>query len=145
MFHVASGASRLELGRIVSQTTGFLREYVDSLAPESYDRAMSWYSSLGDAPVIIVVSAPASDDEFTATNRILSVGAALENLMLAATAEGVGTCALTVSYWVKDELAKSLDLPEGHTVVCVVAAGWPAGDCVTEPAEKRPDIAVWLD
>jgi nitroreductase len=146
MFHVATGASRQELGRIVSQTTVYLREYVDSLGPEGYDRAVSWYSSLGDAPVLVALSAPESEDDFTATNRVLSVGAALENMLLAIAEEGLGACALTFSYWVKSELAKTLSLPEGRTVVCVVAVGWPASDTPSEHrAERHAGTTVWLD
>ena len=144
-FYVTTGATRLELGRVVSQTTVYLREYVDSLGPEGYERALTWYSALGNAPVLIAVAAPESDDEFTSANRLLSVGAAIENLLLAATAEGLGACPFTFSYWVKSELATTLGLPEGRTVVCVIALGWPASDEQTSRPAKRSDVAVWLD
>ena len=143
-FYVAEGATRMELGRVVSQTTVYLREYVDSLGPEGYDRAVAWYSSLGDAPVLIAVTAPDSEDEFTATNRMLSIGAALENLLLAATAEGLGACVFTFSYWVKAELTRVLSLPDASSVCCVVAVGWPSPDDRGRP-ERRSDVAVWLD
>jgi nitroreductase len=143
--YVTTGATRLELGRVVAQTTVYLREYVDSLGPDGYERAFTWYSSLGDAPVLVAVAVPESDDEFTSANRLLSVGAAIENLLLAATAEGLGACPFTFSYWVKSELAKTLGLPEGHTVVCVIALGWPASDEGTPRPAKRSDVAVWLD
>ena len=144
-FHVAVGNTRLELGGILSQTTAYLGEYVETLGPEEYDRAVAWFSSLGDAPVLAVVTAPESEDEMTATNRMLSVGAALENLLLAATAEGLGACPFTFSYWVKGELSKKLSLPEGWSVACVVALGWPLPGAETVRRAKRSDVAVWLD
>ena len=143
-FYVAEGDTRLELGRVVSQTTAYIREYVDALGPEGYDRAVAWYSSLGDAPVLIAVTAPDSEDEFTATNRMLSIGAAIENLLLAATAEGLGTCVFTFSYWVKTELARVLSLSDACSVCCVIAVGWPSPDDRPRP-ERRSDVAVWLD
>jgi len=144
-FYVTTGDTRLELGRVVAQTTVYLREYIDSLGPEGMERAVSWYSSLGDAPVLIAVAAPESDDEFTSANRLLSVGGAIENLLLAATAEGLGACAFTFSYWVKSELGKTLGLPDGTSVVCVIALGWPAPGVESPRATRRSDVAVWLD
>ena len=144
-FYVATGATRLEIGRVVAQTTAYMREYIDTLDPEGFEKAMVWYSSLGDAPALIAVVVPQSEDEFTATNRTLSVGAALENLLLAATGEGLGACPFTFSYWVKDELAKTLGLSEGHSVACVVAIGWPKDDETAPRTTRRSDVAVWLD
>ena len=144
-FHVAVGDTRLELGRILSQTTVYLGEYVEELGPDEYDRAVAWFSTLGDAPVLAVAAAPESDDEMTATNRMLSVGAAIENLLLAAIAEGLGGCPFTFSYWVRAELAARLSLPEGWTVACVIALGWPLPEAESTHRAPRPDSIVWLD
>ena len=38
-------------------------------------------------------------------NTMISAGAAIENLLLAATAYGLATCNVTFSYWVRDDLA----------------------------------------
>ncbi len=143
-FYVTSGAARERLGEAVGQSTRHLAEYMDVLGPEHYERAAAWFTSLGDAPVLIGVSVPDSPDDFKRLNRLLSVGAALQSLLLAATEEGLGACPFTFSYWVKDEIAQALDLPAGETVVCVVALGWPVPTDVAAPA-RRSDIAVWLD
>jgi nitroreductase len=142
---VASGDTRLELGRILSQTTVYLGEYVDELGPNGFDRAVAWFSTLGDAPVLVFVTAPESDDEMTATNRMLSVGTAVENLLLAATADGLGGCPFTFSFWVRAELAKRLALPEGRTVACVIALGWPSPGVETPRRAPHSDAIVWLD
>jgi len=143
-FYVATGESRLRLGRVVAQTTVYLTEYMDVLGPERYEQAVSWYSSLGDAPVLIAVAIPDSEDEFKRMNRLISVGTALENLLLAAQIEGLGACPLTFSFWVKDEVSEVLEVPHGMSVVSIIALGWPAE--VLQPApEKRTDFAVWRD
>ena len=144
-FYIAIGDTRIELGRILSQTTVYLGEYVDELGPSGFDRAVAWFSSLGDAPVLALIAAPESADEMTATNRMLSVGTALENLLLAATAEGLGGCPFTFSFWVRAELAKRVSLPDGWTVACAVALGWPAAGAESARRAPRSDATIWLD
>ena len=143
-FYVATGASRLELGQIIAQSTVHLSEYMEVLGPKRYEEAVYWYSSLGDAPTLIAITVPAPDDDFTALNRYLSVGAALENLLLAATAEGLGACNITFSYWVKDEMAGFMGLPPETSIVTIVALGWPS-DIPPAFPQKRDDVAIWLD
>jgi len=94
--------------------------------------------------VLIAIAIPDSEDEFKRMNRLISVGTALENLLLAAQIEGLGACPLTFSYWVKDEVSEVLEVPLGMSVVSIIALGWPAE--VLQPApEKRTDFAVWRD
>ncbi|MGA2240599.1 MAG: nitroreductase family protein [Verrucomicrobiota bacterium] len=56
----------------------------------------------------------------------LSVAMAVQNLLLAAQALGLGTCVLTGPLLVRDALAGTLDLPAGHDLTCLVALGHPA-------------------
>ena len=143
-FTVAQGDSRARLGAVVAQSTVHLSEYMDVLGPERYEAAVTWYSSLGQAPVLVAVSAPRSNVEFEAMNRHLSIGAAIENLLLAATNEGLGACNVTFSYWVKGDLADVLRLPESEEVVSIIALGHPSDVPPVSPPVK-PDDTVWLD
>jgi nitroreductase len=56
----------------------------------------------------------------------LSVAMAVQNLLLAAQALGLGTCVLTGPLLVREALAGVLDLPAGHDLTCLVALGHPA-------------------
>jgi nitroreductase len=56
----------------------------------------------------------------------LSVAMAVQNLLLAAQALGLGTCVLTGPLLVQAALAGALDLPAGHDLTCLVALGHPA-------------------
>jgi len=143
-FTVAQGESRSVLGAIVAQSTVHLSEYMDVLGPERYEAAVAWYSSLGNAPILITVSAPRSTAEFEAMNRHISVGAAIENLLLAATSEGLGACNVTFSYWVRDDLSEALGLSEAEEVVSIIALGHPSDVPPASPPVK-PDDTVWLD
>jgi nitroreductase len=56
----------------------------------------------------------------------LSVAMAVQNLLLAAQALGLGTCVLTGPLLAQDALTGELDLPAGHDLTCLVALGYPA-------------------
>jgi nitroreductase len=76
--------------------------------------------------------------------RDLSVGTALENLLLAAADEGLAGCTITYAGWVADDIASELSLSEGWEVLTVVALGHPSDDELP-PQTRRPDDTVWLD
>jgi len=70
--------------------------------------------------------------------------AATENILLAATAEGLGSC------WVAGdkkpycgEILRLLGVDEGYKLVALVAIGYPAGE--VKPKQKRPleDVLHW--
>ncbi|HSK47399.1 MAG TPA: nitroreductase family protein [Coriobacteriia bacterium] len=142
-YHVATGQARAEAGKIVAQATVYLEEYVEQLGPERYAQAMQWYSSLGDAPVLIAVSMPEPESDFDRNNSLLSVGASVENLLLAATAEGLGSCNITFTSWVRDELAALFDIGTGRVIVSVIAVGHPSEILPVAP-RHRDDVADWI-
>lgn len=143
-FYVTSGETRGRLGKVISQTTIHLSEYMDVLGPKGYEDAAHWYSELGKAPVLICVASPAAEDQLAKLNRHLSVGAALENVLLAIVDEGLAACNITYSHWVEDEIADLLGVPEDWDVLMVIAVGKPSDAPAAAPA-RRPDDTVWLD
>lgn len=142
-FHVCTGESRTQVGQLMSHTTSYLAEYLDILGQDGYERAVGWYSTLGDAPVVVVVSASEGDSEFASANVLISIGCAIENLQLAATAEGLGTCNITFSWWVREELESFLELDEGRSVASIVVMGYPASNLDARPP-RRADDTQWL-
>ena len=143
-FYVTTGESRRHVGEIISQTTIHLAEFLDVMGEKGVANAAQWYSMLGNAPVLVAVASPTSDDPLTRMTRQLSVGAAIENFLLAAVDEGLGACNITYSHWVQDELAEALELPDGWAVLSVIAVGYPGAKPPFAPPH-RPSDAVWLD
>jgi nitroreductase len=146
-YHVAVGHAREQVGQIVAEATIHLEEYVEHLGPrgsEGYQRAVDWYESLGNAPVVLGVAMLEPDSDADAVNKLLSVGASVENLMLAATAEGLGACNITFTSWVKDELAEFFNVGEGRSIVALIALGYPSDTPPLAP-EHREDIADWFE
>ena len=143
-FYCCEGKTRALLGTLVAQTTIHLSEYMEVLGQERYEDAVEWFSALGNAPLLIAVACPTPDSELTTINRYLSLGAALENLLLTAADEGLAACNITLSYWVREEIAGLLGLSSDQSVPMIVAVGYPEGVPPAAPP-KRTDTAVWLD
>jgi len=69
------------------------------------------------------------------------VGAAMENMILAAREEGLGSCwLLSVD---REKLAEILNVPQGYRIDCVLALGYPAESPITE--EFTGSVKYWQD
>jgi len=143
-FHVAVGESRAAVGEIMAQTTIHLTEYLETVGPEHYEAIARWYSTLGDAPVVIGVSMAEVDPGFDRDDELLSMGAAIENLLLAAFAEGLAACPVTFSRWVCDELKLALGVEPEREFLSLVVLGYPT-DGVDGSPVKNEDVADWLE
>jgi nitroreductase len=76
-----------------------------------------------------------------AASNFLISSLAVENMSLAAAAEGLGSNIIT--YWgdAKKEVEKLIDLPERHELTCVLKLGVPASEVM--PPARRPEFS-WL-
>lgn len=141
-FHVTSGATRDAICEITALSTVHLQEYLDLLPPSALARAEHFFASLGGAPVIVVVSVPCSEDDLSRINSYMATGAAVQNLMLAAAAEGLGCCNLTFAFWVRDKVAALLGIGGDREIVSLVLVGRPA-ETPADPG-RRDDIATFV-
>ena len=141
-FHVATGATRDAVCEITALSTVHLQEYLDVLPPSRLAQAEHFFASLGGAPVVIAVTVPCSDDELSRINEYMSTGGAVQNLMLAATAEGLACCNLTFAFWVRDKLSSLLGIGEDREIVSLVLVGHPA-EVPNDPG-RLETIATYL-
>lgn len=141
--HIASGAARDRVAEVMALTTVHLQEYVDVLGPELVEEAAEFYTDLGNAPVVIALSVPSTGDELDRINMHVSSGCAIENLMLAATEAGLGTCNITFGFWVRDQLREVFGLPQDRVILAMVLVGYPDEEPVAP--EHRLDIAEYLE
>jgi len=141
-FHVALGDARLDVVETMALTTQYLQEYVDVLSPEEIDMAARFYADLGKAPVVIAVSVPATEDADERALEYISVGAAVQNFMLAALDEGLGSCSITAPTWIVDRLEKVFKIPAGREIASLLILGHP--DETPSPRERRHDVVTLL-
>jgi len=136
-YYVTTGQSRSKLGQIMVQGTHFLEDYLQVIGYEMNEHVLQWYSELGKAPVVIACTLPLTEDDLENLNALLSIGSSIQNLLLAATERGLGSCYLTFSYWVRDEIADMLGIPEDRMIVALIAIGYPAEVPVAPPRDTE--------
>lgn len=143
-YYVLTGESRQRLGEIMVQGTHFLEEYIQMLGHEMNEYVLRWYSELGHAPVVIVCTLQNTDDDLMRDNGYLAIGSSIQNMLLTATELGLGSCYMTFSYWVRDEIARILEVPEDRTIVGLLSVGYPEEEPLA-PERKINSIVEYRD
>lgn len=101
------------------------------LKPSLYQFTERFFFTLGDAPVIIFCYS-VNDEEERYHTSIGSVYMAVENMILAATAEGLGTCPMGAPLEIKDEVDEFLNIKKyakeesgEMELLCALVLGYP--------------------
>lgn len=79
-----------------------------------------WAKFLAEAPVVIV---GCGDEKASPKWFMVDVAIAMQNMVLAATAEGLGTC--WVGSFNEEEVKKLLKIPKKYRVIALLAIGYP--------------------
>lgn len=90
-----------------------------------------------DAPVALV----ATIDARLGTGCYMDFGMCLYGLMLAATAQGLGSCGIGALASYPTVIRRALDLPDDQLIVCGLALGWP-DETAPENAVRTERLAV---
>jgi nitroreductase len=111
------------------------------LKPSLYEFTERFFYTLGDAPVIIFCYS-VNDSEERYHTSIGSVYMAVQNMITAATAEGLGTCPMGAPLEIKDDVDKFLDIPKyakeetgEMELLCALVLGWPDHDPPKAPRQ----------
>jgi nitroreductase len=142
-FAVLAGASArrfAELKRAHRAT-----RFPDPAAPEAARAIDKTYREALQTPAFVVVLCAESDDPVRHEEDYAATMMATENLLIAATAEGLGSYVRTGGIMRDAALRDLVGAPAGHRIVAVVSLGFPAA--ATEP-RRRSDPAertVWLE
>jgi nitroreductase len=94
-----------------------------------------------DVPVLVVTCLRGRRPLFPAIGAAAFYGAAfpaVQNLLLAAQARGLGASATTLPLWSVWEARRTLGLPRSVTPVSVVALGWPRDPAAQNPPDQNP-------
>ena len=142
-FAVLSGSSRdrfAELKRAHRAT-----RFPEPDAPEAAKAIDKTYREALGTPAFVVVMCAVSDDPVRREEDYAATMMAVQNLLIAATAEGLGTYLRTGGIMTDPGVQELLRLPAGHRIVAVVSIGRVADPGVpkqrTDPAQRT----LWLD
>lgn len=111
---------------------------------EMYDEKIvsftrGFFRTLGGAPAVLVFySLPTEEGPFVDTQ---SVSAAVENALLAAAYEGLGTCWMTNPVHLKEEVDRILGV-EGMELIAFVPIGYPGKEPPTPP--RKEGRVTWV-
>ncbi len=126
------------------------------IAAASAGELMPYATLFGGAPVLIVVlhKRPVSVSEALlegipnptlVSGEPLSVAMAVQNLLLAAHALGLGTCVMTAPLLVQEALAGTLAVPAGFDPTCFVALGHPSESPAPPRRKNLEQVTEFVD
>jgi nitroreductase len=137
---VVTGERKDELVDVASRSFPLIEKSLQELYDVkivSFTR--NFFKTLGGAPVLLVFySAPTEEGSFVDTQ---TVSAAIENALLAATYEGLGTCWMTNPVHLRDEVDKILGI-EGMDLMAFVPVGYPGKEPPVPP--RKEGRVTWI-
>lgn len=122
---MAGSAKNVEANRLIVVTEQSVK---DALAASG-----DFSSWIGSSAVIVGFAAPADQ------MRLFDVGRQAQNMMIAAHAEGVGSCPITLQH--ADRTRAAVGLPEDWQMPMVITLGYPVAEHPESPL-KRPRVAL---
>lgn len=136
-FYIVSGAKRDQIAQSYGRVTE--RNYPPEAERSEQQKFFAeWARTYGGAPLIVVATMP-KEESRRAKMHLESVSAAFQNLLLAAYAEGLGTCWMTGPLADEATLNQILDLPASEEIVALTPLGYPAQE-VTDKPRLDPDL-----
>jgi nitroreductase len=100
------------------------------------DLVMKFFKNLGGAPVVIAVTVFKNPDDPTNMTALQSGAALFQNLLLAAHAEGLGTCWMTGAHSLEKEILKFLG-KENQQLLAITPIGYSAKEPPAPPRKGR--------
>lgn len=140
---VMAGRMREEFVALASHSITHLLPLLRAAAlPEKAQQMVArFFSDLGGAPVVIAVTIFKSPDPHMNIANIQSGAALMQNLLLAAHAEGLGTCWMTGVNYVEKEILDFLGKPD-QQLLAITPIGYSAKEPPIPP--RKPREVRWL-
>ena len=150
-FFVLTGKKREEYLSLSQKSWLGIKDILEKrLKPSLYQFTERFFYTLGDAPVVVLCYSQ-NDSEERYHTSIGSVYMAVENLNLAAVAEGLGACTMGAPLEIKKEVDEFLgvtELPEYQSgnleLLCAVVLGYPDHDPPKAPRQLDHRVQ-WLE
>ena len=140
-FFILTGKRRDEYTKLSQKSWLLLKDTLKKrLKPSLYEFTERFFYTLGGAPVLIFAYSKPDKEE----NRQTSLGSvymAVQNLILAAHYEGLGTCAMGAPLEIKNEVNEFLNVRD-MDLVCGITLGY--ADHEPPASERKKDRVKWL-
>jgi nitroreductase len=135
---VMAGKVRDEFVKLVSQATKYLMPELQKagIPEKGQEMIMKFFKNLGGAPVVIAVTISKNPDPGMQMANIQSGAALFQNMLLAAEAEGLGTCWMTGANYLEKEILKFLG-KEDKQLLAITPMGFSAKEPPVPPRKGR--------
>ncbi|MGA2382952.1 MAG: nitroreductase [Gemmatimonadales bacterium] len=119
--------------------------FADPASPEATKAIEKTYREALDTPVFVVVMCAVSDDPVRREEDYAATMMAAQNLLIAATAEGLGSYLRTGGMMDDAGVQELVRLPAGHRIVAVLSLGYPASPQEPKQRTDAGQRTLWLD
>lgn len=144
-FFVMTGKKRDEYLKLSQKSWLSIKDVLEKrLKPSLYKFTERFFFTLGDAPVVIIAFAEINDQDQPQT-QIGNVYMAVENMVLAAQYEGLGTCIMGAPLEIEKDVRAFLGVADkpGWKLVCGLVLGYPAHSPPVPPRQTEGRI-FWV-
>jgi nitroreductase len=140
---VMAGQVRDDFVALVSRAVKYLLPHLKQANfPEAaQQQVMQFFKNLGGAPVVVAVTIFKATEAHARKSLIQSGAALMQNMLLAAEAEGLGTCWMTGANYLEDEILKFLGKTD-QELLAITPIGYPAKEPPAPP--RKPREIHWL-
>lgn len=132
-FIVVTGAKVKELGQSYAKIG---EAYTADWEEQRRNMFLTFARDFGGAPVLIYALTEAAEQPTIRKMHLESVSAAFANLLLAARAEGLGSCWMTGPLQDEPAIRRMLEIPADKEIVAITPIGYPA---MNPPPPERLD------
>ena len=148
---IRDGAKRARLGELYREAWGELmkvpyyagaaKEPPDSPAGRMLASARHLSEHLGEAPVLVLACVALDPGVTPSLTTGASIYPAVQNLMLAARAHGVGSCITTIHRFRDAQVKELLSIPAGVETAALIPLGYPSGRFGRPPRRPLREVA----
>jgi nitroreductase len=123
----------------------FMEALKDFTGQQTHFDLMSGSLNFYGAPAVILLAL----DKNLPPDRLFDLGAAVQNLLLLATSQGLGTCVIGIVLRYRDLIREELQLPESVNLVTTIAVGVPDPAnplCTFKPGRQDlTEFLTWIE
>jgi nitroreductase len=141
-FIVVSGGKKEQLGEPYAKA---MEKIGHDWTEEQRKTALTAARKFNWAPHVIVALAPKADDAFVQKMHVESVSAAFENLLLAACAEGLGTCWALGPLLEEEAIRSILGIQPDKEIVAFTPLGYPDMEATAPPRKDLATKVTWVE
>jgi nitroreductase len=115
----------------------------DPAMSKTFSSANHLANNIASVPVLIFAAMPTADLKAGGYIAGASIYPAVQNLMLAARALGLGTTLTTLHKYHETEVRELLGMPDDVRTVAMIPVGWPKGTFATPQRRPVEDVVHW--